>query len=122
MTKGIATETTSANLGPREKLLIVGFGDIGARVAARLGRPDSNASALSIAALVRRPDRIPSVHALGVEPLVGDLSDASSLGVVSEATPTVLMHFAPPPSEGKEDTHTRHLLAALAAHPPKRIV
>lgn len=122
MTKGIATETTSANLGPRERLLIVGFGDIGARVAARLRRPDSNASELSIAVLVRRPERIPSVHALGVEPLVGDLSEAPSLGVVSEATPTVLMHFAPPPSEGKEDIHTRNLLAALESDPPKLIV
>jgi nucleoside-diphosphate-sugar epimerase len=122
MTKGIATETSGADEASGEKLLIVGFGDIGARVAANLLHPRRAAPEFSIAALVRRADRVPSAHALGVEPLLGDLSDAPSLAIVSDASPTVLMHFAPPPSDGKEDTHTRHLLAALERQPPKRIV
>jgi nucleoside-diphosphate-sugar epimerase len=55
-------------------------------------------------------------------PLVGDLDDRASLARIAGLADAVL-HFAPPPNVGKQDTRTRNLLGALSQEKlPKRLV
>lgn len=75
-----------------KKLLISGYGDIARRAAPRLeGR-------YAVQALSRR-------HGF-------DLDRPKTLAVVPGAD--AVLHCAPPPNTGTQDTRTRHLLAALA--------
>lgn len=92
--------------------LIVGFGDIGQRVA-KLGLD----AGLGVSALVRSPRLM-----AGVTAVAGDLDQAASLGVLADLSPHVVLHFAPPPGAGLRDVRTTHLLAALESKPPQRIV
>ena len=91
-------------------VLIVGFGDIGQRVA-RLLSPTHR-----VIALIRRADREADVRAVGATPLIADLDDAASLhGLAGIAgVPIAVLHFAPPPNHGAEDSRTTNLLAALS--------
>ena len=97
-----------------QNILIAGFGDIGQRVAAEL----HSFHHYQVKALVRKTSvlsRHPTkTRSLGVQFLRGDLGDLRSLQKLTGLVDTVL-HFAPPPSFGKSDTHTKHLLAALSA-------
>jgi nucleoside-diphosphate-sugar epimerase len=90
-----------------ESVLIVGFGDIGERVA-RLLSPTCRVSAM-----VRSPDRFASAQAIGAMPIVGDLDDPSSLAPLGGIAACVF-HFAPPPNVGADDARTRNLLEALS--------
>jgi nucleoside-diphosphate-sugar epimerase len=91
----------------RPTLLIVGCGDVGLRVARLLrGR-------WRLLALTSSPDRVPLLRNAGLRPLVGDLADRNQLMRLGGLADAVL-HLAPPPPEGEADTHTRHLLQALA--------
>ena len=89
------------------RILIIGFGDIGERVARRL------AGHYSVSALVRSAARARVARSLGVHAIRGDLGHPASLHRLAGQADVVL-HFAPPPGDGVRDTHTRHLLAALA--------
>lgn len=95
---------------PSTRILIIGFGDIGKRVAAQLN--DSRFRRYSITALVRDVGGELHARSLGVQIVRGDLSRPESLHKLI-GTADVVFHFAPPPGEGTRDTHTRHLLAAL---------
>ncbi|MCA1979857.1 MAG: SDR family NAD(P)-dependent oxidoreductase, partial [Thiobacillus sp.] len=88
-----------------KKILIVGFGD----VAARLVR--FYAGQARFVGLVRRPERVAELRALGVTPYLGDLDDAASLARLPRVDG--VFHFAPPPGEGRTDPRTVRLLAAL---------
>lgn len=91
------------------RILIVGFGDIGERVAKYLrGKPG-----VAVTALVRNADAAQRARAVGVQVIRGDLARPQSLKKL--AGMSTIFHFAPPPAEGKRDLHTRHLLAALSA-------
>ena len=94
---------------PSLSILIVGFGDIGTRVAQLLA---ARAAPFRITALIRRPERADAVRSLGVTPILGDLAEPKSLRRLA-ANYACVFHFAPPPGQGAVDTHTRHLLAAL---------
>lgn len=72
-------------------------------------------------ALVRRDESADGARALGVLPLRGDLAQRDSLCALAIGAAKVF-HFAPPPRVGARDTHTRHLVAALARTPPKRLI
>lgn len=88
------------------KILIVGFGDVGKRVAKRLR------DRYAVSALVRSADHARTARGMGVVPIRGDLRRPRSLQKIAGVA-DVVFHFAPPPGHGRHDTHTRHLLAAL---------
>ncbi|MGQ9724716.1 MAG: NAD-dependent epimerase/dehydratase family protein [Tepidimonas sp.] len=95
----------------RQRVLIVGCGDIGVRSARRLvGR-------VRLLALTSSPQRVGELRALGITPLVGDLDQPCTLRRLSGLADRVL-HLAPPPSEGSSDgrcdPRSRALAAALA--------
>lgn len=94
---------------PVLNILIVGFGDIGTRVACLLlSRP----ARYRISALVRTAEAAKIARSLGVMPIFGDLNQPESLSKLA-GNYACVFHFAPPPAEGARDTHTRHLIAAL---------
>lgn len=97
---------------PQPQILIVGFGDIGNRVARLL---TARAARFRITALIRRPEYAEAVRALGVIPVLGDLARPETLHKLA-GNYACVFHFAPPPGEGTFDSHTRQLLAALDRH------
>lgn len=96
----------------RERVLIVGYGDVGQRAARMLGRR------VKVLALSRNPERVAQLRAQCVLPLWGDLDDMSSLRRLAGIATRVL-HLAPPPalSEAEEgwwlDARTTALMQAL---------
>lgn len=93
--------------GHRRRLLIVGCGDVGLRVARLLrGR-------WLVFALTSSPHRVAALRGNGVVPLVGNLDQPDSLGRLGGLAEAVL-HLAPPERHGESDTRTAHLLRALA--------
>ena len=90
----------------RSRLLIVGCGDVGLRVARDLPKH------VRVLALTSSPQRHAALRQLGIVPLGGNLDDRASLARLSGLAQRVL-HMAPPPSVGYADTRTAHLLAAL---------
>jgi nucleoside-diphosphate-sugar epimerase len=95
------------------RLLIVGCGDIGLRIVARVHRR------FRVFALTSSPARVTELRAAGTVPIVGNLDQRTTLLRLHGLAPR-LIHLAPPPNAGPGDPRTRHLLAALAK--PKRAV
>ncbi|MGA2549249.1 MAG: sugar nucleotide-binding protein [Burkholderiaceae bacterium] len=62
--------------------------------------------------MVRRPEHGEALRAFGVTPIVADLDVPESLWRIGRLARDIL-HLAPPPAQGQEDTRTRHLVAAL---------
>jgi nucleoside-diphosphate-sugar epimerase len=97
----------------RERILIVGCGDVGQRAARVLG----GGARARILALTSSPERCASLRAQGITPLLGNLDDAASLQRLSGVATRVL-HLAPPPSgeqaDWRLDPRTRALVHALA--------
>ena len=63
--------------------------------------------------LTRRSDDVPKLRAHGIVPIVGDLDQLATLRRL-RAAPFAVLHFAPPPSEGRDDPRTQRLIAVLA--------
>lgn len=82
----------------RERVLIVGCGDVGLRAARQLQGP-GGAARPRLLALTSSPARGPALRAAGIVPLVGNLDDAASLRRLAGLATRVL-HLAPPPGEG----------------------
>ncbi|MEO7105591.1 MAG: SDR family oxidoreductase [Rhodoferax sp.] len=90
----------------RERVLIVGCGDVGLRVARQLqGR-------VRLLALTSQPARLPLLREQGVTPLLGNLDMAASLRRLAGLA-TRVVHLAPPPTEGWIDPRTQALVRAL---------
>ena len=92
-----------------QNLLIVGCGDIARRVLPLLqGR-------YRIFAALRDRSRFADWRQRGAIPLLADLDQAKSLQRLGGLAGCldVVLHFAPPPNQGSDDSRTRHLLAAL---------
>ena len=83
----------------RERLLIVGCGDVGQRVVRQLQAPGTAAPRLRVLALTSSPDRVEGLRAQGITPLLGNLDNAATLRRLSGVA-TRVMHLAPPPGEG----------------------
>ena len=97
------------------RLLIIGCGDVGLRVLKRL------AGRWRVFALTSSPARAAGLRAAGAVPLVGNLDDPATLSRLAGLADLVL-HLAPPQTQGATDTRTRHLLAALGRRAPEVIV
>jgi len=90
----------------RQRVLIVGCGDVGLRVA------DLLRDRVRLLGLTSSADRRPLLRAHGVLPLAGNLDDSASLRRLSGLA-TRLLHLAPPPAQGGRDTRTQALVQAL---------
>lgn len=104
----------------RLRLLIVGCGDVGQRVARGLPR------GVRVLALTSRPEHAPRLRAQGITPLVGNLDQPPSLARLAGLGHRVI-HLAPPASEPQEhwwrDLRTQALLRALQLRtPPEALV
>jgi nucleoside-diphosphate-sugar epimerase len=100
-----------------QKILIVGSGDVARRILSRL------APHARVYALLRNAGRVAEWRKAGAQPVLADLDDRGSLQRVAGLADSVL-HLAPPPGEGRHDTRTRNLLAALGKGKslPRRLV
>ncbi len=96
----------------RERVLIVGCGDVGTRAARLLGPT----SGVRVIALTSSAERVPALRQIGITPLLGDLDDARGLRRLAGMATRVL-HLAPPPSgetgDWRLDPRTRALVRAL---------
>lgn len=93
----------------RQRILIVGCGDVGLRVAAQLP------SRIRLLALTSSAERVPALRARRITPLRGNLDDAASLRRLAGLA-TRVVHLAPPPSDPaalRSDPRTLALLRAL---------
>ncbi|MDT8363947.1 MAG: SDR family oxidoreductase [Nitrosomonas sp.] len=92
----------------KNKLLIAGCGDIAMRLSALLWER------YHLIGLCRNTGSFDKLRAHGISPIAGDLDHPASLGKLSGLAHTVV-HLAPPPKQGRRDTRTKHLLAALCS-------
>jgi nucleoside-diphosphate-sugar epimerase len=76
----------------RERVLVVGCGDVGMRAASLL------AGRVRLLALTSSPQRCGALRAAGITPLVGNLDDVASVRRLAGLAQRVL-HLAPPPSD-----------------------
>ena len=93
----------------RERVLIVGCGDVGLRVARQL--PPT----LKLIALTSTSERLPALRAEGITPLQGNLDDAATLRRLAGLA-TRVVHLAPPPNHNpdwRSDPRTLALLRTL---------
>lgn len=99
------------------RVLVVGCGDVAKRAADLLrGRA-------RLIGLTRRADDVALLRSHGIVPLVGDLDDLRTLARLRTA-PDAVLHFAPPPPDGRGDPRSGRLAAALSAarRIPRRFV
>jgi nucleoside-diphosphate-sugar epimerase len=116
----------------RQRLLIIGCGDVGQRVARQLLCPTTTVSSTSatvdstrsspsthrmrVLALTSSPERMASLRASGITPLLGNLDRPASLARLAGLATRVL-HLAPPPTDAETtwwlDPRTQHLVQAL---------
>lgn len=96
----------------RERVLIIGCGDVGTRAARLLG-PGRR---VRVIALTSSPERVTALRQIGITPLQGDLDDARALRRLAGMATRVL-HLAPPPTgetaDWRLDLRTRALVRAL---------
>lgn len=93
-------------------MLIVGMGDIGARLASQ--QPN-----LRVLGLARSKESAQRMRGINVTPIMADLDRPATLERLAGLSPWVL-HLAPPPGDSVGDPRTRHLLAALGKAAAKR--
>jgi nucleoside-diphosphate-sugar epimerase len=89
----------------RERLLIIGCGDVGQRVV-RVQRH------VRVMALTSSPERVAALRAQGVTPVVGNLDVPASLQRLA-GWATRVLHLAPPPLQGNTDPRTLTLTRML---------
>lgn len=99
------------------KILIVGCGYLGRRVARREQEQGNR-----VVALVRSAGSTTELQARGLEVLQADLDDSRSLAGLPTRS-AVVYYFAPPPSTGRTDPRISHFLSAIDADAlPARVV
>ena len=97
----------------RQRVLIVGCGDLGLRTAGQLGAPQSQR--VRLMALTSSPERVRFLRACGITPLLGNLDDADSLKRLAGIAHRMI-HLAPPPTDrqGASDRDPRSLALVRA--------
>jgi len=97
----------------RERVLLVGCGDVGVRVAAQMrGR-------VRLLALTSSASRVKELRALGITPLQGNLEWPARLTRLGGLA-TRVVHLAPPPDGGDGDPRTLALVRTLRRRRPPR--
>ncbi|MDO8280759.1 MAG: SDR family oxidoreductase [Burkholderiaceae bacterium] len=101
----------------RERLLVVGCGDVGLRAVRGLTAGAAAARPrLRVLALTSSPHRLAALREQGITPLVGNLDEPASLRRLAGLATRVL-HLAPPPGQGHaqwwRDPRTLALVRAL---------
>ena len=103
----------------RQRVLIVGCGDVGLRTAGQLGAPQSQR--VRLMALTSSPDRVRLLRACGITPLQGNLDDPASIQRLAGIAHRVI-HLAPPPTDragaSKRDPRSLVLVRALRLRTP----
>lgn len=98
-------------------VFIIGFGDIGSRVA-RLYLQEKK----TVSGLARSPSSSQQMKDIGVDPVKADLDQVQSLQDLPLAN-ALIFYFAPPPATGKTDPRMEHFLACLdSSNLPRKIV
>lgn len=90
----------------RERVLIVGCGDVGMRVAGLMRQR------VRILALTSTPGRAPELRSQGITPVVGNLDTPGTLRRLAGVA-TRVVHLAPPQGNGWTDVRTLALVQAL---------
>ena len=90
----------------RERVLIVGCGDVGVRVAKHMQ------GKVKLFALTSQPGRREFLRSHGLTPLQGNLDGAGSLRRLAGLA-TRIVHLAPPSPDNSGDPRTKNLLRAL---------
>ncbi|WP_341906856.1 NAD-dependent epimerase/dehydratase family protein [Polaromonas sp. YR568] len=93
----------------RQRVLIVGCGDVGLRVARQLP------ARVRVLALTSSPDRVSALRTAGLVPLQGNLDEVAGLRRLAGLA-TRVVHLAPPPNhepDWKTDPRTLALMRAL---------
>lgn len=90
----------------RERVLLVGCGDVGVRVAKLLS------ARVRVLALTSSVARLGELRAKGITPLTGNLDKPASLARLSGIA-TRVVHLAPPPETGRGDPRTLALICTL---------
>ena len=103
----------------RQRVLIVGCGDVGLRTAGQLGAPQSQR--VRLMALTSSPDRVRLLRACGITPLLGNLDDPLSIQRLAGIARRVI-HLAPPPTDragaSERDPRSLALVRALRLRTP----
>ena len=103
----------------RQRVLIVGCGDVGLRTAGQLGAPQSQR--VRLMALTSSPDRVRLLRACGITPLQGNLDDPASIQRLAGIAHRVI-HLAPPPTDRagafERDPRSLVLVRALRLRTP----
>jgi nucleoside-diphosphate-sugar epimerase len=94
----------------KPRILIIGCGDIGLRVARRLSR------SYRVFALTSSPNRFQELREVGATPILGNLDQSESLWRLSGLA-QIVIHLAPPQNQGNRDCRTRNLIRILAQAP-----
>ena len=94
----------------KPRILIIGCGDIGLRVAKQLCRN------YRVFALTSQQSRFSELRGLGITPILGDLDKPETIWRLSGLAETVI-HLAPPQNIGHRDSRTRNLTRILAQGP-----
>ena len=107
----------------RQRILIVGCGDVGLRTAGQLGAPQSQR--VRLMALTSSPERVRLLRACGITPLQGNLDDAGSLKRLAGIAHRVI-HLAPPPTdrrgESARDPRSLALVRTLRLRTPPLVL
>ena len=98
----------------RPRVLIIGCGDVGLRVAQLLQAASGTARSHGpkVLAFTSSRERAGALRQLGITPLVGTLDDLPSLRRLRGVAQHVI-HMAPPLGQGNADTRTQHLVQVL---------
>jgi nucleoside-diphosphate-sugar epimerase len=106
--------SSASRFTKKSRILIVGCGDIGMRVAKHLMLKQGKA--FQIFALTSKKQRFAELRAAGMKPILGDLDQVDSLWRIASIASTVI-HLAPPQNSGSHDQRTRNLIQILSQAP-----
>ena len=102
---------------PFSSVVIIGFGDIGQRVAAIWQDKD-----LTVSGLARSHTRHQIMQVHNITPIVADLNKPETLQNINLAN-ALVYYFVPPPATGKTDPHMANFLSAIKVDTlPARII